>query len=551
MNNKKLRVVSLVLVCAMLLVASLTGCNKKNGAAGGDNLNPLGADTISKEKVTIEFMMPNAGQVEDYETNKYTMEIERKGNVDIKFNLLSPADADTKINLVLSSGKDLPDVINRNLSADLVATYGSAGMFVTLNDYYENSSYYLKPQLEAYEAETGTNLLNFITMSDGNIYGVIKYNESLQNEIPELLFINKAWLDKAGMKVPTTLDELVTALTYFKTHDMNGNGKSDEIPMVDQTLGGMLEVIENAFVKTGWENITIKDDGTLSMAYMEDGYKDFLKYANKLYSAGLLDPVTFSQDKDTLKTLLNGQDTIVGVFSATSTSPLTAGSDRRENHEYAPMFLDNPSNGYNTFRYMKTMPEQAMFITKDNPYPETSFRLADYMCSEEMTVWSRWGERGTDWLEPTESTVGMYEFMGYDAYLEPVLQWGSKQNSHWQNATPGFRRTNVSLGMASNDASQQSKAFAIQELYNRYGTDFVAQVSDDRVYRLIFTTDELAERADITTTVDSYVKNMRYEFITGKRNIDSGWDTYVKELKGMNIDRLNEINNAAYARMNG
>ena len=552
MNNKKLRVVSLVLVCAMLLVASLTGCNKKTGAAGGDNLNPLGADTISKEKVSIEFMMSNSGQVENYDTNKYTLELERKGNVDIKFNLLSPADAGTKINLVLSSGKDLPDVINSNLSDDLVATYGSAGMFVTLNDYYENSSYYLKPQLDAYEKETGVNLLDYITMSDGNIYGIIKYNESLQNEIPSLLWIYKPWLEKAGLKVPTTLDELVTALTYFKTHDMNGNGKSDEIPMVDYTDGTLFWDLMNAFIKTGIEQMTIKEDGTISMAYMEDGYKDFLKYANKLYSAGLLDPVTFSQDNDTRKTLLNGETTIVGVYSATSSSVLTAGSARRENQEYAPMFLDNPNKaGYTTFRYAKTMPSQAMFITKDNPYPETSFRLADYMCSEEMTVWSRWGEKGTDWLEPTESTVGMYEFMGYPAYLEPVLQWGSKQNSHWQNGAPGFRRTNVSLGMASNDASQLSKAIAIEELYNRYGADFVSDVSDERIYKLIYTTDELAERADITTTVDSYVKNMRYEFITGKTSIDSGWNAYIKELKGMNVDRLIEINNAAYTRING
>ena len=42
---------------------------------------------------------------------------------------------------------------------------------------------------------------------------------------------------------------------------------------------------------------------------------------------------------------------------------------------------------------------------------------------------------------------------------------------------------------------------------------------------------------------------MRYEFISGKQNIDSGWNAYIKELKGLNVDRLVEINNAAYDRM--
>lgn len=560
MNNKKLRVLSFVLVCTMLIMTVLTGCGKKsgeNGAVSNEALNPLGSDPISKEKVTLEFMMPNNGNVEDYETNKYTKEIERMGNIEIKFNLLSPADSDTVINLTLSSGKDLPDVINTTLSDDLVTTYGSSGAFVVLNDYYENSSYYLKPQLEAYKADTGTDLLKYITMSDGNIYGIIRYNESLQNEVGSLLWINKIWLDKAGMKVPTTLDELVTALTYFKNHDMNGNGKNDEIAMVDYSAGMMLTIFQNAFVKTGTENVTIADNGSLAMAYTTDGYKDFLKFANKLYNEGLLDPVTFSQDKDTLKTLLNGEQTIVGVFAEGSTSVLTAGSARREEHHYSPMFLDNPANGYSTFRYMKTMPTQGMFITKDCAYPETAFRIADYMCSEKMTVWTRWGEEGTDWLAPSDGTVGMYEFMNYPAYLEPVLQWGSKQNAHWQAQTPGYRRTNISLGMASNDKSQESKAFAIKNLHERYsdadwrdgGKLFFEKVADDRVYKLIYTTDELEERSNIINAVDPYVKQMRYEFVTGKKNIDNDWAAYIKELKSMNVDRLVEIVNDAYDRM--
>ncbi|MBR5519026.1 MAG: extracellular solute-binding protein [Clostridia bacterium] len=562
MCNKKTRVGALILVLIMVMTFAFTGCgDKKNAVATKDNLNPLGQMPFSKDKVTLEIMMPSSGNVEDYETNKYTLELEKAGNVDIKFNLLSPADSDTVINLKLSSGQDLPDIINTPLKDDVVATYGPAGMFVVLNDYYANSSYYLKPQLEAYQQETGVDLLKYITMSDGNIYGIIKYNESLQNEVPNPLWINKAWLAKAGMEVPTTLDEFTAALTYFKNHDMNGNGKMDEIPMVDCAEGGLLNIIENAFVKTGVDDITIKADGTLDMAYATEGYKEFLKYANSLYSAGLIDPVTFSQDNATLRTLLNGEETRVGVFTNTSTSILTAGSARRENHEYAPMFLDNPAKpGYSTFKYMQTMPSQAMFITKDCEYPETAFRIADYMCSEKMTVWSRWGEEGTDWIRLDESTPGMYDFIGAPAYLEPVLQWGSKQNAHWYNGTPGFRRANVALGMSSTDTSQQSKAFAIEELHKRYSDPnwskddpntklFYEKAIPERVYKLIYTEDELLERSDIINAIDPYVKQMRYDFITGKTNIDTGWDSYIKELKGMNVDRLAEINNAAYNRM--
>ncbi len=560
-KSKKMRLIALVVMCLMLVTTVLTGCGGNNAAQNSntkDNLYPLGHDPISKETVPLEIMMSSNGNVLDYDTNKYTKEIERMGNVDLKFNLLPAADSTTKINLTLSSGQDLPDIINTTLEADVVSTYGDSGVLISLNDYYENSSYYIKEQVEAYKAETGVDLLKYITMSDGNIYGVIRYNESLQNEVASVLWIKKSWLEQAGMEVPDTLDELVAALRYFKENDMNGNGKKDEIPMVDQADGTMLQTLENAFVKTGVDDITKKSDGTLEMAYATEGYKEFLKYVNTLYNEGLIDPVSFSQDNATLKTLLNAETITVGTFAATSTSILTAGTPRRENHEYAPMFLDNPAKpGYSTFRYMQTMPAQHFFITSACEYPETAFRIADYMCSEKMTVWSRWGEEGSDWLAPTESTVGMYEFMGRPAYLEPVLQWGSKQNSHWQNGSPGFRRTNVSLGMSSADTSQESKAFAIEELHNRYsdpnwkdgGKLFYEKAIDERVYKLVYTSDELDERSSIKIGIDSFVKQMRYEFITGKKDIDADWDSYIKELKGYNLDRLVEIENAAYKRM--
>lgn len=558
MNNKKMRLVCLVLVCAMSIMSALSGCA---GGGNGDSassdyvmdevLNPLGSDVICKEPVTLEFMMSQMGQVIDYETNKYTKEIERKGNVDIKFNLLPSADATTKINLTLSSGTNLPDVVNAKLDDATVSTYGEAGTFVPLNVYYENSSEYLKPQIEKLKEDIGMDIYDYITMSDGNIYSVVRYNESLQNEVVSLLWINKSWLAKVGMEVPTTLDELVAALRAFKDSDVNGNGKKDELPIIDYATGSMMGIIQNAFVKSGVDTTTITEDGSLTMAYMTEGYREFLQFMKGLYDEGLLDKTTFSQDQGTLKTLLNGEIDRVGVFTATSTSLLTAGTPRRENHEYAPMFLDNTDKkGYNTLTYLQTMPDQHYFITKACEHPEVAFRIADYMCSEEMTVWSRWGEKGVDWVEPDETTVGLYEFMDYPAYLSPVLQWGSSQNSHWQNVTPGFRRANIALGMSSSDTSQESKAFAIKELYDRYGENFVQDVLPERVYKLIYTTAELDEKADLVNALDSYVSNMRFEFITGQTDLDTGWDDYIKELKGLNVDRLIEINNAAYERMN-
>lgn len=43
--------------------------------------------------------------------------------------------------------------------------------------------------------------------------------------------INVEWLEKLGLDMPTTTEELKEVLIAFKTKDPNGNGKADEIPL--------------------------------------------------------------------------------------------------------------------------------------------------------------------------------------------------------------------------------------------------------------------------------------------------------------------------------
>ncbi|MDR0730803.1 MAG: hypothetical protein LBF63_03980, partial [Treponema sp.] len=48
--------------------------------------------------------------------------------------------------------------------------------------------------------------------------------------------IRQDWLDRVGLKVPTTIDELHTVLLAFKQRDANGNGDpNDEIPLSDNS----------------------------------------------------------------------------------------------------------------------------------------------------------------------------------------------------------------------------------------------------------------------------------------------------------------------------
>lgn len=547
---KMKRFLSLFMATVMVLTI-LSGCGPKTatnddgGFFDGEYvmdpiLNPLGSEVICKEPVELEIMTVGNGNVIDYYTNKYTKEIERKGNVTLKFNLLSAADYEQKINITLSSGIELPDVLIRSISDVNAATYGNSGVLIPLNKYYENSSEYLVPRAEKLREETGFDMFKYITMTDGNIYTIPNFSESFVNEFSTILWVYKPWLDKLGMEAPTNLEELEAVLQAFKDNDMNGNGdKNDEIPMVDCMLNKAMINIMQTFIQTGEDDLIIKDDGTLGFAYVTEEYKEFLKYMRNLTSKGLYDKTSFSQDTSVLKTLLNAPEVRVGVFSYLSLSILSSAQQRKL--EYVPMKVMH--NNVSVL-FKKSLPKNMYFITNGCEHPEVAFRIGDYMCSPEMTRWSKNGEPGVDWVEADENDKSLYDFFGYKATMKPILAWGSRQNSHWQNVAATFRTKEEDyIQAAGEDDSAKAKAKAIELLHDQYPEEGTL------VHKIIYSVDELDERAIILPQITKYVEQMRYKFVVGNVDIDKGWDDYIKELKSMNVDRLLEISQIAYDRM--
>lgn len=540
-----------VQLCAAVAAAVilLGGCGVQQGSQNGAteyqadaNLNPLGEFPICKEPVTLKIMKAQDSLVEDFGTNKYTQKIEEYGNVNLEFELVPSADMLTKLNLIMNSGNgDLPDIIISPLSQSQITSFSKTGMIIPLNQYYENSSKYLKEGLNSVSEK---ELLKALTAADGNIYSIPRYNESLQNEFVYMLWMYKPWLDKAGLKIPETLEEYKVALQAFKDNDMNGNGDAnDEIPLVDSNSNWAIYSILNAFITFDpSRDYLAVDNGKLSFAFMDDRWKQGLKYLNGLRSDGLLTPVSFTMDTQQFKTVLSSETNKAGSFSWTSTSCLPASSVRRE--EFVAVNPKQAENE-NAYIYRKTPPEQMFFITKGCENPEAAFRIGDLMCSEEMTIWSRFGEKDVDWVKASSDEKGLYDFLGYPAIIKPILQWGSIQNAHWNNNTPGFRTYEVAAGMVvGDDASQVAKAKAFKTL------DLMNNIPKNSMDSLVYSSEELEEYNDLMLVIKSYVTEKLAHFIAGNENVDEAWDAYIAELDNMGVARALELSQAAYDRMN-
>ena len=264
---------------------------------------------------------------------------------------------------------------------------------------------------------------------------------------------------------------------------------------------------------------------------------------NKLCSEGLLSPSSFtSAGAQSRQTVQNPNAVQVGSFTTMAPTYLNGSGDRQNGYKILPPLTQNDGTGYAV--YAPSIPVNAFFITKNCKNPEAAFRMADIMMSEEMTIWSRFGKEGTDWLEATPDQKSMFDYMGYKAKINPVLAWGSPQNSHWQNGTPGYRSYELSFSTVEN----KSNIFET-EIANKLES-YMEKIPKEYITKLIYTEDETDTISEIQQNIDSYRKDMITRFIIGDLDIDSKWDSYISELKSIGVEELIKTAQSAYDRAN-
>ena len=68
---------------------------------------------------------------------------------------------------------------------------------------------------------------------------------------------------------------------------------------------------------------------------------------------------------------------------------------------------------------------------------------------------------------------------------------------------------------------------------------------------LIYTESEQEVINEFQSVIESYVSEMFSSFVTGTKDIDEYWDTYLSELNAMGLEKYLETVQSAWTRMNG
>ena len=515
------------------------------------------APALAEEEVpTIGIAISDAVNVEDFETNTMTLMLEEACGVDLTFDVYPSTDYNSKINMMISAGgSELPDVILVGPSDAELISWIESGVLLPITEYCYDET--LAPNLHKAMERTGVNILQQITMYDGEIYGIPRLNQSYTNEYPDKAYYNMEWLEQLGMSAPTTADELYELLVKVKETDLNGNGIHDEIGMVG-TFGngyeGWFNYCMSPFVYTGGSNYLTVEDGVIGLAYTTEEWKEGLKFIRKLFEEGLIPQEILTQDGNQYLAMLNSAEPTTMMFFYMSASRVNAANEWRNVYEAVP-----PLNGPDGEPISKYAPSTAdngnFFITRNCENPEAAFRVGDMMVSEYFSIVTRWGEEGVDW-DYVENVEGADQYVpwveGFDLLLtvyDDATFWssGEIQNRSWMQKGPYIREYGIANGRAKDPATVSIFDTHTSEGDNLYQIE--AYRPDEYIPKLIYSADEIDVVADIQTTLNDFVREWTANFMAGNMDIDENWDAFQEELKNIGVDEYLEIVQAVYDRM--
>jgi len=160
-----------------------------------------------------------------------------------------------------------------------------------------------------------------ITLPDGRIAALPAIS---QQPMQNCVWLNREWMERLGVKMPATAEELTAVLRAFREGDPNQNGRQDEIPLA--FIGSFdLKFLGHAFGLIANDYNLRAVDGQAQFVPLDANFRPFVEWLRRLYADGLLDPEGFGT-ADALRQVTDANKTNVygGVITTLPTNFLPA-----------------------------------------------------------------------------------------------------------------------------------------------------------------------------------------------------------------------------------
>lgn len=447
---------------------------------------------------------------------------------ELEFEPIPIADYQTKVSLALNTGTNAPDVILYQSTTGENVSLATNGAIVPISDYSEHTPHF-NARVEEFglEEEMAERAL-----SDGKRY----YLPALYDKqfYDGGLIMREDLLEEYGLDVPTTFDEFYDVLKVFKENN------PDSYPLT--ILAGPRVLYRMTMPSFGVSLGQNAASGTnvLSWDYdkkeyfpgaIDDRYKEYIRYFNKLYEEGLLDPEmadpidgdAWAQKLATGKSMATYAyyDQIGGVegsseidgFKLNMFPPLegTAGAHHQpKSRTSSGILFPSGTADRDDFTDIVEIIDEAFF-------------------SEEAgKIWAL-GVEGT-----TYNTVGdSYEFVdeiqnaadGPYKFMQVEYGCGTAVTQMiWE----------IELEMLKYDDNYAEINAKVAEM-----PDAIQPVPPTPLFDDLTAEDANTLQSPLADAFEVWID----DFLTGRKSIDNDWDAYVAEMESLQIEEFNQLYN--------
>jgi len=531
------------LLLALLLVVGLfAGCADNSSPSTAPSTAPSKAPddglvypmvSVEPETFTIWQAFSNAylGSMNDSE---FVTELAKRTNVTIVFEEVATVDAATPFNLLMASD-DYPEVV-RPPAPGYIGGPDKAvndGVYLKINDYVEQ----YMPNYQNLRATVPT--LDKQTLTDaGNMWGV----STIANpaEYPWMgMAIRQDILDNAGVASPLTLAEWEVALQTLKAAGVTK-------PLVPGQNGLFYN---SEFVSAfGIAAQFYQKNGKVEFGMIQPEFKEYLTLMNDWYSKGLVDS-EFVGNGLALCIFAGGQtfaDTMTGLIGA-SLFPWGYTDNAATYQKYTEIdgFILKPlaaprvnAGDKIDFRFVsyEVLGTSAVMVTAE-PKIEIILKTFDYLFTREGEILMNFG----------------IEDKSFD-----MVDGVPKYNSNILAHPDGFPPRDAAMfycwdnGIGLSDFKRLWQHYeglpneGALEAYNVWNGDGSGMVIPAGITR---TEQEDPEYSQIYTDIQTYWTENIAQFIIGTKPL-SDFDSFVAQIKSMNIERCIEIQQNALDRFN-
>jgi putative aldouronate transport system substrate-binding protein len=169
--------------------------------------------------------------------------------------------------------------------------------------------------------------------------------------------------------------------------------------------------------------------------------------------------------------------------------------------------------------------------------------MGDYMYSEEMSVGTRWGEKGVDWVDPAPGEKSCFDSIGFPATLKAISPWGVLQNQWYAQVGPFMTPEKWANGLVPTPADHTVPL-------GRSIEPVIKAAQPNPIVGLVYNEQEQEIIDEFHTTILNYVKESYARFVTGDLSIDRDWDSYLAAFNQMGLTDVIRATQSAWDRMN-